>query len=778
MAAFVREVSLNNSGAADAAWRLLRRVADAWCPTSEGAKGSETQRSDKKVNQFTKHRATSVAGGFGLKNAPRPTTLIRLAETFGSGPKGGGIPTPRTGTNAKDRTRRDGSGGLRLARGASEGPRARATREAARAPLHRGRGDARASRARRRRTRRRSTAGGARASGSRGRCFPRAAAAAEEAATEGLPASHFAAEARGGTSRRRRRRRRRTTRGRWRSTTSSRGTSRRRRARSPARRAISRLPRTRARAAEAAALAAGEAGGGAEENPSTLTSAAARAALADIRLHTVVARAREKLERGDTAELLDSLAPPAPPRPGGKPRRGGGGRGAGDADAAPTRGRAAGARRRRASGALETVGPRGEIPRGGLRRGGEGARGGNSSAGRSARGRRGNPCWGDDRGSPMDVAPAVKSLGEILEFARRCLDARGPRAFAPDRSTRDPDFAGAAFHAVASAMASLAPLVSRVMDRAYSARAFEPGKEAAEARRKALLKTENERERANWISALERASEALAIIQQLTARADDPLRGLPADEDAPEGGAKKGRAAGGGERKGAAFGDVGARASRTSARRARGLPVLLRRWAARRVPARASITRLEAAREPVAAESKRLRAIEEAKAARRAAENAKGSGEACRQGEARRGRERRGRRRRRRRKSARSARRARRSSGRRRRRRTRRRRGTRSPRGRGGGIARATTCRTRWSSFTATSGCLAPSGRAGTSTSCSSSSTRAGRIIRSRTATRPGRRRPGCTRACFARRRRCGGSWSGGPGGTPRISTRPRTTRG
>ena len=44
------------------------------------------------MNQQSRHRAKDVAGGFGLRRAPRPATLLRLAETFGAGPDGSGRP--------------------------------------------------------------------------------------------------------------------------------------------------------------------------------------------------------------------------------------------------------------------------------------------------------------------------------------------------------------------------------------------------------------------------------------------------------------------------------------------------------------------------------------------------------------------------------------------------------------------------------------------------------------------------------------------------------------
>jgi hypothetical protein len=52
--------------------------------------GSSNLKQDTTPAHLAKHRAANVAGGFGLARAPRPATLLRLAETFGAGPEGGG----------------------------------------------------------------------------------------------------------------------------------------------------------------------------------------------------------------------------------------------------------------------------------------------------------------------------------------------------------------------------------------------------------------------------------------------------------------------------------------------------------------------------------------------------------------------------------------------------------------------------------------------------------------------------------------------------------------
>ena len=97
VASFLASVSSRNSGAADVAWRLLARVTERWRPSSEGAMGDLAGTTDSKgPNNGVKVHKDAVGpnkgtkgGSFGLRHAPRPATLLRLADTFGPGPEGG-----------------------------------------------------------------------------------------------------------------------------------------------------------------------------------------------------------------------------------------------------------------------------------------------------------------------------------------------------------------------------------------------------------------------------------------------------------------------------------------------------------------------------------------------------------------------------------------------------------------------------------------------------------------------------------------------------------------
>ena len=91
VSSFLGEVSSRNSGAADVAWRLLRRIAERWSPTDEGsgAKHADARAPQRQHNQHTRARLRHVPGGFGLRNAPKTATLLRFVRVFGPGPEGG-----------------------------------------------------------------------------------------------------------------------------------------------------------------------------------------------------------------------------------------------------------------------------------------------------------------------------------------------------------------------------------------------------------------------------------------------------------------------------------------------------------------------------------------------------------------------------------------------------------------------------------------------------------------------------------------------------------------
>ena len=212
-----------------------------------------------------------MAGGFGLRRAPRPATLLRLAETFGAGPDGTG--RPRVHLCLADAA-------VRASRAAAEAVRA----------------------AERRAGRRRASAGV---------YLTASAAAAATEATEGLPATHFTAAARHHLSE------------------------------AIAAAAADNDLFTLAEyhfvagklaaadenivlaeehyqaAADATAVAEAQATPTTDSSGVRLTAAAVRAALADIRLSTVVLRADAELEAGKTAALVASLAPLLLPSPAG-----------------------------------------------------------------------------------------------------------------------------------------------------------------------------------------------------------------------------------------------------------------------------------------------------------------------------------------------------------------------------------------------------------------------------------------------------------------------------
>ena len=56
VSSFLGEVSSRNSGAADVAWRLLRRIAERWSPTDEGsgAKHADARAPQRQHNQHTR----------------------------------------------------------------------------------------------------------------------------------------------------------------------------------------------------------------------------------------------------------------------------------------------------------------------------------------------------------------------------------------------------------------------------------------------------------------------------------------------------------------------------------------------------------------------------------------------------------------------------------------------------------------------------------------------------------------------------------------------------
>ena len=94
VASFLASVSSRNSGAADVAWRLLARVTERWRPSSEGAMrelaaDTDGGKNDDGGGKNAGKKGARSRGSFGLRHAPRPATLLRLAETFGPGPEGG-----------------------------------------------------------------------------------------------------------------------------------------------------------------------------------------------------------------------------------------------------------------------------------------------------------------------------------------------------------------------------------------------------------------------------------------------------------------------------------------------------------------------------------------------------------------------------------------------------------------------------------------------------------------------------------------------------------------
>ena len=289
VASFLASVSSRNSGAADVAWRLLARVTERWRPSSEGAmrelagispdihvgKNNDipTPGKNKPPGGKEKGAANRARGGsFGLRHAPRPATLLRLAETFGPGPEGGD-------PNHKSRMARVH---LCLADAAT-----RASVVAAAV-----------ARARLAARRRRVPAGGQ-------GVLSKAAAAAATEATEGLPPSHFLDAARTHLSK---------------AVAAAKdddavflaeyhfvaGSL----AATETGGSIT-LAEEHLQAAMDCARAAEESGAYAKDTSGheRLTVANIFAALTDARLHTVVDKAGEELAAGNTGELLATLAP-------------------------------------------------------------------------------------------------------------------------------------------------------------------------------------------------------------------------------------------------------------------------------------------------------------------------------------------------------------------------------------------------------------------------------------------------------------------------------------
>lgn len=300
---FVSFVSGANSGAADCAWRLLRDVTSRWCPTQEGDNGDENVRAKASANaskfirnQFTTKRAETVPGGFGLRRAPKPATLLRLAEVFGPGPVGGGCGCggdAETGAASNPRVH------LCLADAATRAARAAAS-------VVWSSMDAK----QRRRAELRSTNG--RASNG-GVLLSAAGTAAALVATDGLPVSFFAEAAKRHLAS---------------AVAAARdddyallaefhfvsgnvaafdGTISLAETRLYAAADAADIAEARTHATATAKRDYTQSPKHINPKPERLTAAAARAALCDIKLHAVVARADEKLAAGDTADLLTLL---------------------------------------------------------------------------------------------------------------------------------------------------------------------------------------------------------------------------------------------------------------------------------------------------------------------------------------------------------------------------------------------------------------------------------------------------------------------------------------
>lgn len=300
---FVSFVSGANSGAADCAWRLLRDVTSRWCPTQEGDNGDENVRAKASANaskfirnQFTTKRAETVPGGFGLRRAPKPATLLRLAEVFGPGPVGGGCGCggdAETGAASNPRVH------LCLADAATRAARAAAS-------VVWSSMDAK----QRRRAELRSTNG--RASNG-GVLLSAAGTAAALVATDGLPVSFFAEAAKRHLAS---------------AVAAARdddyallaefhfvsgnvaafdGTISLAETRLYAAADAADIAEARTHATATAKRDYTHSPKHINPKPERLTAAAARAALCDIKLHAVVARADEKLAAGDTADLLTLL---------------------------------------------------------------------------------------------------------------------------------------------------------------------------------------------------------------------------------------------------------------------------------------------------------------------------------------------------------------------------------------------------------------------------------------------------------------------------------------
>ena len=138
-------------------------------------------------------------------------------------------------------------------------------------------------------------------------------------------------------------------------------------------------------------------------------------------------------------------------------------------------------------------------------------------------------------GKPSAVEVS-KAMPPLCDAAREALAARGARAFAPDKNSQT----SAATHekalrgnaAAGDAFAALASVFASLVEAQYAARAVEPGAAAAAARKKLRGRSGEllrEEQASNLV--LERASEALATIQQLVARADNPFEALPPGND-------------------------------------------------------------------------------------------------------------------------------------------------------------------------------------------------------------------------------------------------------
>ena len=590
---FVADVGERNSGAADVAWRLLLDVTRRWNPTSEGDDGDENAR-ERAARRRARERQPVDVQARGLRR--RRVRFAARAKTGDAASAGGGV------RNAKFERSFDGR---RVA--------------PARAPVPGGRGDARRAPAaasvawsrldskQRRRAEMRNPPGRASQGGV---LLSAVGMAGAEATTDSLPAAFFAVAA---------------TRHLAAAAAAMKGDDWRLLAEyhyvagnfaafdgSPAR-AEERL---RA-AAEAADLAeaeetarprpAGREGGppgGPPESGERLTAAAARAALSDIKLHAVVARADEKLAAGATAELLDTLgALLFPSQEEAEVQR--------EGSHAPvvltTDERKHALRVLRDAARVEAAKALGE-------RGDADA----ADAALAVEVRAQISLFhfelaaaaSPGRPSAVEVS---KAMPPLCDAAREALAARGARAFAPDARRA----AASGNAAAGDAFAALAAVFASLIEAQYASRAVEPGAAAAAARKRLRGRSGvllQEEQASNLV--LERASEALAAVQQLVARADNPLEGLPPGED--EGDAV------------AAVTPVAAETGRPaleSAPSPLGVLELHERLHGaladcrcccgsfqRGAFLRASLPRLAAAREPLAAEAKRLRAKAQSRA--------------------------------------------------------------------------------------------------------------------------------------------------------------------